>query len=605
MENEINNINAVDGGIFNCRYDEYFTLINADDNLFQFLGYTREEFARLFHNRVLDAIYEGDREIILAEVERQLSTSRVFRYENRLVVKGGRTRWVWVSAELVEDETEGEMVHCIFHDISRDKKSQEQLAISEKRYDIILSHIRDIIFELDCITGSIYYSPNFKKRFGYEIPSHGFPDSMFATDIIYEEDKPVLRERFQAILKGQDEMECEYRIKSNDGSYLWVDVHASAMRDEDNRLLKILGIISDIDQRKREIIKVQKEAVSDPLTGLLNRRECVAQVEAYMKRCHDPAAFMLIDVDNFKKVNDTYGHLYGDSVLNELAVSLRTAFRKEDIIARLGGDEFVVFMTNIDTGRALEDKVKRIESVFRNFTVAGGEEKVGCSIGISFYPGHGSDFRSLFAKADAAMYHVKQKGKGWFCIYGEDMEKTDPSGLTPPSRIMKKSFHDHIIEHVFRIFLEHPETGAAIAILMDMIGRVFHADRMLIFERDEGGRLVSTYQWQSEHVSGGSESSDAVRTDIRGLPLENELTVYLNTDQIENQELRRWFSDHGAKAAVTCCMKEEDEFSTVIIYEDCHGTRIGSGEEQYTLMMVSQIIHLFLEKQTRRPSESR
>lgn len=602
MEHEINAVETVDGGIFNCRYDKYFTLVNADDNLFQFLGYTREEFAHLFHNHVLDAIYEGDRETLLGEVDRQLSTSKVFRYENRLVVKGGRTRWVWVSAELVEDPEEGEILHCIFHDISREKKSQEQLAINEKRYDIILSHIQDIIFELDCVTYSIYYSPNFKKKFGYEIPAQGFPDSMFATDIIYEEDKTVLRERFQSILKGQNEMECEYRIKSGDGSYLWVDIHATALRDRDNRLLKILGIISDIDQRKREIIKAQKEAVSDPLTGLLNRRECVARIEAYMNRSHAPAAFMLIDVDNFKKVNDTYGHLYGDSVLNELAGSLRSVFRREDIIARIGGDEFVVFMTNMDTGSILEDKVKRIEAIFNNFTVAEGTEKVGCSIGISFYPGHGSDFRSLFAKADAAMYHVKQKGKGWFCIYGEDMEKTDTPGLTQPSRVMKKSFHDHIIEQVFRIFLENSETGAAISILMELIGRVFHADWMLIFERDADQRMVNTYQWQSEHVSGGKETagsktSGSAKAEIGRLPFEDELTVYLDTDRIEDPDLRRWFAGHGARAAITCCMKEKDKFATVIIYEDCHGTRIGSGEEQYTLWMISQIIHLFLLKE--------
>lgn len=434
MKNEMGYTETADGGIFNCRYDKFFTLITADDNLFKFLGYTREEFAEQFDNHVLDAIYEGDRETLLEEVDRQLSASRVFRYENRLVVKGGRIRWVWVSAELVRDGGAGEMIHCIFHDISREKRAQQQLMINEQRYDIILSHIQDIIFELDCSTYSIYYSPNFKKKFGYEIPAQGFPDSMFATDIIYEEDKSALRECFHSLLKGQNEMECEYRIKSCDGSYLWVDVHASALKDGEGGIVKILGIISDIDQRKREIIKAQKEATSDPLTGLLNRRECVARIESYIGGSRNPAAFMLIDVDNFKQVNDTYGHLYGDSVLNEFAGSLRAVFRREDIIARIGGDEFVVFMTNVETGSIIEDKVSRIESIFKDFTAKEGTEKVGCSIGISFYPGHGSDFRSLFAKADAAMYHVKQKGKGWYCVYGEGMVKAEAPDPAGPER---------------------------------------------------------------------------------------------------------------------------------------------------------------------------
>ena len=110
-------------------------------------------------------------------------------YENRLVQKGGTICWAWISAELIEDKEQGDWFHCIFHDISREKEAQRQLAISEKRYEIVLSQMQDIIFELDCVTYEIYYSPNFEKKFGYQIPSDGFPDSMFATDIVYEADK--------------------------------------------------------------------------------------------------------------------------------------------------------------------------------------------------------------------------------------------------------------------------------------------------------------------------------------------------------------------------------------------------------------------------------
>lgn len=598
MGNEKEYSKTTGGGIFNCRYDRFFTLISADDNLFRFLGYTREEFKEKFDNHVLDAIYEGDRETLLKEIGRQLLATKVFMYENRLVVKGGCVRWVWVSAELMEDEERGDWIHCIFHDISREKKIQEQQQINEKRYDIILSHIQDIIFELDCAAYSIYYSPNFQKKFGYEIPAQGFPDSMFATDIIFEEDKSILRGQFQSILAGEDEMECEYRIKSRDGLYLWVDVHASALRDSEGKLLKILGIISDIDQRKREIIKAQKAAVSDPLTGLLNRRECVWQIEHYMELNHNPAAFLLIDVDNFKGINDAYGHLYGDSVLNEFAGSLRTIFRKEDIIARIGGDEFVVFMANLSTIGIIEEKIREIQNIFQRFTIEGFTGKVSCSTGISLYPGHGSDFRSLFAKADAAMYWAKNNGKARFCIYGTDMNRNKGSGSEPPSRVMRKSFHDHIIEHAFRIFLENQENSQAIPRLLDLVGRVFYADRLLIFELGDSGRFTNTYQWHSERLSHVTDAAGAVvKPDINGLSLQEKLTAYSSTDEIEEPKLRQWFAERGTKAAITCCLKEKEEVLTVVVYEDCHGSRSSSGEEKYTLLMISQIIHLFLLKE--------
>lgn len=123
-----------------------------------------------------------------------------------------------------------------------------------------------------------------------------------------------------------------------------------------------------------------------------------------MQQGHNPAAMLLIDVDNFKQINDTYGHLFGDRVLRETAGSLRAIFRHEDIAARIGGDEFVVFMTNLQRNNVIDSKVNAIRNIFDHYTNGETTCSIGCSIGVSFYPEHGTDFMSLFAKADAAMY---------------------------------------------------------------------------------------------------------------------------------------------------------------------------------------------------------
>ena len=181
--------------------------------------------------------------------------------------------------------------------------------------------------------------PTFEKKFGYQIPVRGFPDSMFATDIIHEKDKIPLRSCFQSILTGQDQMQCEYRLKHRNGRYLWVSVNATAIRDLRGRLLKIVGIISDINEQKEEILRAKKDALLDPLTSLLNRRECIRRIEAYTRTEEEMGALILIDIDNFKSINDTNGHLFGDKVLVDLAAALRLAFRRNDITARIGGDE--------------------------------------------------------------------------------------------------------------------------------------------------------------------------------------------------------------------------------------------------------------------------
>lgn len=413
----------VTNGVFNCLYDEYFTLLKSENNLCEFLGYTPEEMERLFHNHLIECIHPDDRPIIKEEIAAQLAANGVFMFENRLTTSSGDIRWIWISAELRCDADQ-EYFHCIFHDITDTKKIQEDLALSERRYELTLSLMQDIIFELDCRTFDIYYSPNFEKKFGYTIPVKGFPDSMFSTDIIFEADKAALRQKFQGLLKGERQIQHEYRIKRIDGQYIWVDVHATTIMDPEGNLLKILGIISDINDRKTEILEAQMIARMDPLTGLLNRRECIRRINQYMESSHELAAFLLIDIDNFKRLNDTMGHLYGDNVLKSIARKLANTLRKDDIIARIGGDEFVVFLPGLDEKSSILPLLDTIHGLFSDIAVFSGAPPVSISIGVCFYPKHGTDFTTLFAKADDSMYYAKEHGKNGSFIYESGSHRT-------------------------------------------------------------------------------------------------------------------------------------------------------------------------------------
>lgn len=407
------------GGVFDCLYDEYFTLIHSPESLYAFLGYTHEEMEQLFNNHLWECIYSEDRPSLKDEIARQLYSGNVFMYENRLITKSGEIRWIWISAELKTDTLQRRYFHCIFHDITAAKKDQEKLAINEQRYEIVLSQMQDIIFELDCRTFEIYYSLNFEKRFGYQIPVNGFPDSMFKTDIIYESDKAELRLKFQSLLKGENQINHEYRIKHRDGNYLWVDVHATAIRDTAGKPLKILGIITDIHKRKTEILETRKIASLDPLTGLLNRRECIRRVSSYMERDNDLAALVILDLDHFKSVNDTKGHLYGDAVLSGISEKLLTVFKRDDVIARIGGDEFVIFIPRLKKKENVLPKLEDILRLLHETNAVRQEPFISCSMGVSYYPEHGKDFTTLYAKADRAMYHAKKQGRSQYRIYRE------------------------------------------------------------------------------------------------------------------------------------------------------------------------------------------
>lgn len=612
METPYDNNEIRIGGVFDCLLDEHMTLVETDESLYHFLGYSKEMFDEKFHGHLLEIVYEEDREKVLETARRQLAFGTVFMCTYRVVSWTGELYWVWISAEIKRDQDNGVWLHGMFHDITREKRNQEQLAISEQRYEIVLAQMQDIVFELDCETQEIYYSPNFEKKFGYSVSSDGFPDSMFESDVIYEEDKAPLRRKFQQLRQGENAMRQEYRIKNRDGAYLWVEIHATSIRDESGKLLRILGIIKDINSRKQEILEIRKTAVVDSLTGLYNRGECIRRIEEYIGQSSSMAAFLLIDVDNFKQVNDTMGHAYGDSVLAELAQGLRALFRQSDIIARLGGDEFVVFMTGLREKDHILSKVNGILQFLHSYKNAPTVCSLSCSIGCSIYPEHGTTFSTLLHKADAAMYHAKKQGKAQYYLYEEGrIPGFGENGEILPRITMQKSFHDQIIEYVFRFFIEHPENETAIPVLSGQLGAVFHMDRISIYEKADG-LYQNTFCWSGPGAVSGlpreqeaaegtspeqgfSQEEQELSRELRQAAESEQVIAYSDVSQIKAEGLREWFRSRNTRSAVICFLRGEREgVLTAILYEDCQKIRQDGTEERYSLYLISQIIHLFL-----------
>jgi diguanylate cyclase (GGDEF)-like protein len=138
---------------------------------------------------------------------------------------------------------------------------------------------------------------------------------------------------------------------------------------------------------------------------------------------------MIIDIDNFKDVNDSHGHLFGDSVLTEISGKLRDMFRSSDILGRFGGDEFIVFLKNMSDKEMIAEKARMVCDIFRDtYTGKNKDYKISGSVGVSLYPNHGKTFSDLFHKADSALYDAKCRGKDCYVIYDvlnhiDDMEE--------------------------------------------------------------------------------------------------------------------------------------------------------------------------------------
>ncbi|MBN8443780.1 MAG: EAL domain-containing protein [Dechloromonas sp.] len=195
----------------------------------------------------------------------------------------------------------------------------------------------------------------------------------------------------------------------------------NAIRDHQGRLTNYAALFSDISEVKENQQRIRDLAYYDPLTGLPNRRllDDRLQVElAHASRHQRKVAVIFVDLDRFKRINDSLGHEVGDQLLVEVASRLRHCLRDDDTVARMGGDEFVVVMSDLDGPDGALHAASRMTAALRSpITVDGRELVVTCSIGISLYPDDGKDSSTLIKNADVAMYRAKAEGRNAFQLY--------------------------------------------------------------------------------------------------------------------------------------------------------------------------------------------
>ncbi|HUG77329.1 MAG TPA: diguanylate cyclase [Burkholderiales bacterium] len=229
---------------------------------------------------------------------------------------------------------------------------------------------------------------------------------------------PVLR----AALERSEPFEIEYRVSDADGRMLWLAARGVPMRESPGRAQRMIGVLQDVTARKAREEAVRFLAYHDALTGLPNRRlldDRLAQAIHLAQRHDRKLAVILIDLDEFKQVNDLLGHRAGDDVLRDVARRLAACVRRADTLARHGGDEFVILLPDLpaesDCGVVAEKVLRALAPEFR---VEGRSLAVGASLGISVFPSDAGDGDALLRNADAAMYRAKQQGRNRFCFYG-------------------------------------------------------------------------------------------------------------------------------------------------------------------------------------------
>ncbi|MEG3029853.1 MAG: diguanylate cyclase [Oscillospiraceae bacterium] len=226
-----------------------------------------------------------------------------------------------------------------------------------------------------------------------------------------------------AYQNGITNLSCDFMIKGNSGNYVWKRIAARIFYWNSDQSVRMIAYFKNIDEEKKHEFKLLESVSRDSMTGLYNKHATEEMVEKALEMEQPDGAvhaILMFDVDDFKTINDAYGHVFGDYVLKELADEVKTQFSENDILGRIGGDEFLVFVKNIDSIDALKQKMDRMcDRLYRKDVGDKVEHHVSCSIGAALFPRDGSTYGELCEKADQALYYAKGHGKNFFSMYGE------------------------------------------------------------------------------------------------------------------------------------------------------------------------------------------
>jgi diguanylate cyclase (GGDEF)-like protein len=246
-------------------------------------------------------------------------------------------------------------------------------------------------------------------------------------NLIHPDDLQLFQSSINKTLQEGEPFSIEHRILLSDGSERFVHHEGEVQAATDGSRKRLMGIIYDITERKRYEDQLIKQANYDELTGLPNRTlflDRLTQTLLKAKRNRQLVGLLYIDLDHFKVVNDTHGHVTGDHLLQQAAKRLRTCLRQSDTLARLGGDEFTVILENINSeedAALVADKI--IASLKKSFLVDGYEAFIGASVGITIYPNDTDDPVTMLRNADIALFRAKEMGRSTFCFFTQNMDQ--------------------------------------------------------------------------------------------------------------------------------------------------------------------------------------
>jgi diguanylate cyclase (GGDEF)-like protein/PAS domain S-box-containing protein len=389
--------------------------------------------------------------------------------------------------------------------------AKRDLASSEERFRQMADSIEEVFWLIDSDVehfGLLYVSPGFEKIWGFS-PQELYNDPYRWWDAVPDEDQFAQRQLVEFYLdknRASDEIEIEYRVRNTDGSMRHVREKVFVVRNKNGDVHRFAGIAIDVTQKKKQAAQIEHLAYHDALTGLDNRSSIIERLKREIYICETSSiglAVLFVDLDNFKSINDSLGHLAGDQLLEKVGHKLNRIKGEDNFIGRVGGDEFIILVRNVDSPKAVANIAKTIlKALERPFMIHDHELLIGASIGISMCPRDSGDAQTLIRYADNALYAAKEQSANRIRFFSPELDAKIRARLHMETDLRHAIARDELsLNYQVQVNVETNKVSGVEALLRwrhPVFGPVSPADFIPIAE--ESGLIISIGEWVLEQA---------------------------------------------------------------------------------------------------------
>ncbi|MBR7142204.1 MAG: diguanylate cyclase [Clostridia bacterium] len=591
------------GQKLDCRYDLLWTVENASAELYDMLGLDSASAP----NGLLELITPKNRAHFVEYIAQQLNEGPQFELILPLTDSHKTSHFFLYKGYLLRRENGVEQLSgllCPLDVVCNEYEKQMSLL---SKYRTLVENTNDILVEWDLVENILSFSPNYQERYGDEAFFADAQQTLSMAVRIHPDDTENLYECLKQLQTGALPFtEVNIRFAEKRGGYVWNRVRLTVQRDENDCVCKILGVISDIDGEIRRSHQLQEKSERDSLTKLFNKEAGRNRISRYLtgESRKKAGAMIILDLDNFKNINDRFGHLFGDGLLTDVSAIVQGMFRESDVLVRIGGDEFLAFMTDVAdksiVSARCNELVKAIASLYGKQT-----EKIdlSCSVGVSMAPQDGADYTTLFQKADTALYQAKTKGKNCFRFYEDTLSMPNYSAVSKhiDSNERLSLADNSLIEYVFQRLYETNNMEATINSILELIGNQLNVSRVYVFENNETDTTCSnTFEWCNEGIVPQIENLQDIDYDYSLKNFINSFDehglMYCSDIRDLPDHIREIVEPQGIRALLLCAIRDKGVFKGYVGIDECNRPRLWTKEQISMVSFLAQLVSVFLLK---------